>query len=648
MISQKSIQDVLDTARVEEVVEDFVSLKRRGANMIGLCPFHSEKTPSFSVSPSKNIFKCFGCGKGGGPVQFVMEHEQLTFPDAIRYLAKKYQITLEENRPSEEMSEEIARREQLFLINEAARLFFSDQLLNTDLGRNIGLAYFTERGFSRSLVEKFNLGYAPPHGTALKDHLVKLGYPVQELRELGLLSRHDTDFFRDRVIFPLHNISGKVVGFAGRTLKSDKKIPKYINSPETEIYHKSHFLFGAFFAKAAIRKEDQCILVEGYTDVISLHDAGIENVVASSGTALTEEQIRIIKRYTDHILILFDADPAGIKAAMRGIDLILEQDMNVKVLLLPEGEDPDSFVQSQGKEVFFEYSNKQAKDFILFKAGLLQQETHQDPIRKAAVIRDMVSSIARIPDQIKRSLFVQECARIMEISESILINETNKQLRNLIKTSQIRPKRANDLSSAPAPENEPALSVGTAPAQTIPSESDIYQERDLLRIILAHGNKWQDETQSIRIADLIIEKVKPLLDAFDDAVCAKIFKYILESRSAGEEIRINEIIDNQDAELASTAVSLLSSRYEYSENWEEKWRIFLLQKHPDNNEIEDVHQGLLRFQLRKLNKILRQQRERLKQINPEDPDEMIVQLNVYNRMLNQRNEVARALKTTLW
>ena len=449
-------------------------------------------------------------------------------------------------------------------------------------------------------------------------------------------------------MFPLHNISGKVVGFAGRTLKSDKKIPKYINSPETEIYHKSQFLFGAFFAKASIRKEDQCILVEGYTDVISLHDAGIENVVASSGTALTEEQIRIIKRYTDHILILFDSDPAGIKAAMRGIDLILEQDLNVKVLLLPEGEDPDSFVQSKGKDAFYEYSNTHSKDFILFKAGLLQEETNQDPIRKAAVIRDMVSSIARIPDQIKRSLFVQECARIMDISENILINETNKQLRNLIKTSQIRPRRANDHVSSTAHENEPALSVGTAPTQTLPSESDIYQERDLLRIMLAHGNKWQDESENIRIADLIIEKVQPLLDAFDDAICAKIFRHILEGRPTGEEIRINEIINNPDPELANTAVSLLSSRYEYSENWEEKWRIFLLQKHPDDNEAEDVHQGLLRFQLRKLNKILRQQRDRLKQIDPNDPDEIIVQLNVYNRMLNHRNEVAKALKTTLW
>lgn len=648
MISQKSIQEVIDTARIEDVVEDFVSLKRRGSNMIGLCPFHAEKTPSFSVSPSKNIFKCFGCGKGGGPIQFIIEHEQMTFPEAIRYLAKKYNITLEEDERTEEMDAELAMREQLFLINEASLKFFTDQLYKTDLGKSVALSYLTDRGFSKATIDKFGLGYAPPDGHALIDHLKRSGYNEDYISDLGLITKNKNDFFRDRVMFTLHNVSGKIVGFAGRSLKTDKRVPKYMNSPESPVYQKSKFLYGTFFAKGAIRKEGECILVEGYTDVISLHEAGIENVVASSGTALTEDQIRLIKRYTDRILILYDSDPAGIKAAMRGIDLILEQDLDVRIALLPEGEDPDSFVQRTGEKVFRDYLAENARDFVLFKTDLLYSEVKHDPIRKASAIKEIVGSIARIPDQIKQSLFIQECSRIMDISESILITETNKQIKGLLKQKSIqrdRKIRREHIDDAPLPH------IDNKSGETESGEiykSDQHQEKDLLRILLMHGNKPMPEEEKMLIADAILNIVKPLLNAFDHPVYAKVFKTILEERDAGKPLNTDVLANHQDPEIAQTVSTLISSPYEYSANWEDRWRIFLLQKPPEHNEKEDLNQGLFRFQLRKFNKVLEQQRKVISGIDSKDNDELNVQLEVYQRLLDQRNKLARELQMTIW
>ena len=437
MISQKSVQEIIETAKIEDVVQDFVSLKRRGVNLIGLCPFHNEKTPSFTVSPAKNIFKCFGCGQAGNPVGFLMEHENYSFPEALRWLAAKYGIEIEETETTQEAREEQQLFDSLYLVNQFARDYYQDQLFNTDLGKSVGLGYFKRRGFREETIKKFGLGYAPAGRDLFTRQAVGKGYNIELLRKLGLTTQYDRDFFRGRVMFTIHNLSGKVIGFGGRILQKDVKAPKYINSPETEIYNKSKVLYGAYFAKKSIRKEGECILVEGYTDVISLHQAGIENVVASSGTSLTVEQIRLIKRYTPNVKIIYDGDIAGVKAALRGLDLVLEQGMNVKVVLLPEGEDPDSYLQSVGATAFKEYIDQQAQDFILFKAKVLLKEAGDDPVKKAGVIKDIVDSIAKIPDPIIRGLFVRECAKVVGVEEELLVAETNKRVGRAFKKKQL-------------------------------------------------------------------------------------------------------------------------------------------------------------------------------------------------------------------
>jgi DNA primase len=442
MIQQKTIAEIFETAKIDEVVGDYVNLRRRGVNMIGLCPFHNEKTPSFTVSPAKGIYKCFGCGKGGNSVNFVMEHEQFSYPEALRHLAKKYAIKIEEKELTPEQDLERQKRDSLFIINDFATNYFHDNLMNSDIGKSVGLSYFKERGFREETIKKFQLGFAFEKKDDLTLAMVNKGYNIELLKSVGVTTQYGRDFFRNRVQFPIHNLSGKVIGFGGRILITDKKQPKYINTAESEIYNKSRVLYGIYFAKKTIRQEDNCLLVEGYTDVVSLSQAGVENVVASSGTSLTVGQIQLIKRYTPNITILYDGDAAGIKAALRGLDLVLEQDMNVKVVLLPEGEDPDSFVQSVGTEKFKEYIKEKAADFILFKTNLLLKETENDPIKRAGLIKDIVESIARIPDPIKRSVFVRECANLMEMSEQILIDEANKAVMRLVQNK--RKERENE------------------------------------------------------------------------------------------------------------------------------------------------------------------------------------------------------------
>ena len=430
MIDQPTIDRILDAANIVDVVSEFVTLRKRGINYVGLCPFHSDKSPSFYVSPAKNICKCFACGEGGTAVHFIMKHEQLTYFDALRYLAKKYNIEIQERELTDKEKQRKSDRESMLIVNSWAQQYFTTQLYEHVEGKTIGLRYFAERGFREDTIRKFQLGYSLDKRDALYKEATKNGYKKEFLEKTGLVIAYDNggvnDRFRGRVIFPVHTLSGKVVAFGGRVLKKDEKTAKYVNSPESEIYHKSNELYGIYFAKQAIVKEDRCFLVEGYTDVISMHQAGIENVVASSGTALTQGQIRLIHRFTSNITVLYDGDAAGIKAALRGIDLLLEDGMNVKVVLLPDGEDPDSFARKHNASQFSEFIKQSETDFIRFKTRLLLDDAGTDPIKRSSLITDIIRTVAIIPDNIARSIYIRECSAMMEIDELVLLNEVNK------------------------------------------------------------------------------------------------------------------------------------------------------------------------------------------------------------------------------
>ena len=451
MIDQPTIDRILDAANIVDVVSEFVTLRKRGINYVGLCPFHTDKTPSFYVSPAKNICKCFACGEGGTAVHFIMKHEQLNYFDALRYLAKKYNIEIQERELTDKEKQRKSDRESMLIVNSWAQQYFTTQLYEHVEGKTIGLRYFAERGFREDTIRKFQLGYSPDKRDALYKEATKNGYKKEFLEKTGLVIAYDNggvnDRFRGRVIFPVHTLSGKVVAFGGRVLKKDEKTAKYVNSPESEIYHKSNELYGIYFAKQAIVKEDRCFLVEGYTDVISMHQAGIENVVASSGTALTQGQIRLIHRFTSNITVLYDGDAAGIKAALRGIDLLLEDGMNVKVVLLPDGEDPDSFARKHNASQFSEFIKQSETDFIRFKTRLLLDDAGTDPIKRSSLITDIIRTVAIIPDNIARSIYIRECSAMMEIDEQVLLNEVNKIRLSKEERQNAQPQAAPPISN---------------------------------------------------------------------------------------------------------------------------------------------------------------------------------------------------------
>ena len=488
MISKATIDNVFETARVEEVIGDFVQLKKSGSNFKGLSPFTDERSPSFMVSPVKQIWKDFSSGKGGTAVSFLMEHEHFTYPEAIKYLAKKYNIEIEETQQTDEQKQAADERESLYLVSEFAKDYFHKTMLNTEEGKSVGLSYFKERGFTMETIKKWDLGFSPDVWEALTSDALRKGYKLEFLEKTGLTivksgegeggADKTFDRFKGRVMFPIQSLSGRVLGFGGRILRTDKKAAKYLNSPESEIYHKSKVLYGIYHAKQAIAKADNCYLVEGYTDVIQMHQLGVENVVASSGTALTPEQIRLINRLTPNITVLFDGDAAGQRASLRGIDLILEQGMNVKVCSFPEGEDPDSFSRKHTLEELMEYLNDNSKDFIQYKASLLVNEAGGDPIKKSALIRDMVESIAKIPDPIKREIYVQECARIMEIKEEVLFS-TLAQLRSKDAKDQYQRKKEEQQQAMEVVKEEPIEKV----------DRQYMLERKLIEILLLYGNE---------------------------------------------------------------------------------------------------------------------------------------------------------------
>ncbi|MFC2271547.1 DNA primase [Capnocytophaga ochracea] len=512
MISKNTIDKVYDQMRVEEVIGDFVQLKRAGSNYKGLSPFSNERTPSFMVSPVKQIWKDFSSGKGGNAIAFLMEHEHFTYPEAIRYLAKKYHIDIEETQQSSEEKAQADERESLYIVSEYAQQYFQDSLFNTEAGKAIGMTYFKERGFTEETIQKFRLGFSPDEWTAFTDTALAKGYQLEFLEKTGLTivnADRKFDRFKGRVMFPIHSMSGRVLGFGGRILTNDKKQAKYLNSPESEIYHKSKVLYGIFFAKQAIAKADNCYLVEGYTDVIQMHQKGIENVVASSGTALTQDQIRLIHRLTPNITVLYDGDAAGLRASIRGVDLILEQGMNVKVCTFPEGDDPDSFARKTAYEDLVLYLENNATDFIRFKASLLMQEAQNDPIKKAETIRDMVESISKIPDLIKREVYVRECATIMDISEQVLFSTLAQILKKDFYEGQKVERKQSTMQVVQTPEETQKRTINRLEVL----------EHDLIKILLSKGNEDCVFTDTILVeeenGDLKEKQVQQTLKVYE-------------------------------------------------------------------------------------------------------------------------------------
>lgn len=602
MIPKETVDKIIETSRIEEVVGDFVSLKRRGTSMIGLCPFHNERTPSFHVSVAKGIYKCFGCGQGGDSVRFIMEHEKATYPEALRYLANKYSIEVAEVENSPEEKAVNDRRESLYIVSGFAAKYFHEQMMETEEGKTIGLSYFKERGFRDDIIKKFELGYSPDVWDALTQQAVKEGYSLQFLEETGLTIRKDNeklyDRFRGRVMFPIHSFTGRIIGFGGRTLKTDKAVPKYVNSPESDIYHKSNVLYGLFFAKKAIRDEDNCYLVEGYADVLSVHQAGVENVVASSGTSLTIEQIRLIGRFTKNITILYDGDEAGIKASLRGLDMILEEGLNVKVVLFPDGHDPDSYVQKFGSSAFKTHIEQNKKDFILYKTGILLKDAGNDPIKRAGIIREVVESIAKIPDGIKASVFVRECSSLLQIEERVLISELNK-----IHLSKA--KKDNSNYSAPQPMEAPIEAL--APSLGGISDGDDKQEKEIIRLLLNYGHElvqWDDITDTY-IAPYIIANLADV--SFDNPLCNRIldeYKKALENGSLPSE---QDFIKHADHEIADLAIAMVSSPYILSENWYAKRKIYV--RNESENLRATILGGIFHLKKRKVDLILKKIRD---------------------------------------
>lgn len=651
VISQKNIAEIFEAAKVEDVIGDYITLKKRGVNMIGLCPFHHEKTPSFTVSPAKNIYKCFGCGQGGNPVNFIMEHEGMSYPEALRHLAKRYNIELDEIEFSDDQRQEKQLYDSLYLINDFAKQFFIDQLFDTDEGKSIGLSYFKERGFREDTIKKFELGYAP-NNNAFNILATKTGYKEEMLVKAGLVRQGGRDFFRNRVQFPIHNLTGKVVGFGGRIMTNNPKAPKYLNTPESEIYNKSKLLYGAYFAKKTIRQFDECIMVEGYTDVISLQQSGIENVVASSGTSLTVEQISLIKRYTPNMKILYDGDPAGIKAALRGLDLVLEQDMNVKIVLLPDKEDPDSYLQKVGVTAFKEYINDKAQDFILFKTNLLMEEAKGDPVKTTNLIKDIVSSIAKIPDAIKRSLFIKECAARMSVSEELLVSETNK-----VKLNQDRQRRKKeereqnrrtqvqpDDHSFPTEEGYQA-DIPTVPAENKERSEDLYQEKAIIYLLIQFGDKPFDEERTV--AHYIMSNIEDVVEEFKHPFYKELILLCRDRLKAKEPISEDFFKHHERPEISNLASTALASPFDYSKHWAETMLNPLqTQKKPEENHIMETKNTVNRLKWRKANLMIESLSKQIQEAQVADDLPLAMKLmKVHMKMKTIQQELSLLLGT---
>jgi len=592
-INPETVERIKQTADIVEVVGDFVSLKKKGANYSACCPFHNEKSPSFNVNPVRQIFKCFGCGAAGDAIKFVMDIDGIGYGEALRYLANKYQIEVQEEEVTDEEALRQNARESLYLVLNFAKNFYQQQLTQTDEGQSVGVSYFRERGFTSDIQKKFELGYSTDTWDALTKEALSKGYTADILLKAGLLIHKEGsqtagyDRFRGRVIFPIHNVAGKVIAFGARILKTDKSQPKYLNSPETEVYHKSDILYGIFQAKNAIRQQEACYLVEGYTDVISLHQAGIENVVASSGTSLTTEQIRLIGRFTPNITILYDGDMAGIKAALRGLDLVLEEGLNVSIVLFPDGEDPDSYVRRVGAEAFKDYLKKASRDFITFKTETLLQDAGNDPFRLAAVIGEVVNSIIKIPDAIKRQVFFHRTSEMMKVDEQMLISEGNKLLRKL----HTQPKPQDRGNSRPpsftpqgpqdipfADDGPPAdFFAGDSPSEPAEVEEPsqrtklYYQEEAFIRLLVLYGANELEPT--ISVCAYVLGEIQGI--DFKDPVFHHLLTLFRENYSREKVLTTDYFQNHHEPEIRDLTISWLTSKYELSSLWTEKFEIYV-------------------------------------------------------------------------
>lgn len=606
MILRETIDEVKNRVDIVDVISDFITLKKSGQNYKGLSPFTNEKTPSFFVVPGKGIFKDFSSGKGGDSFTFLMEHEGMSYVEAIRFLAKKYGVEVKETEASERESAQQSEREGLYILMNYAREYYHNILLQHEEGQSIGLSYFRERDFNDKTIEKFELGYALNGWENFSKEALSKGYSQDLLEKTGLVVKKDDgssyDRFRGRVIFPVHNISGKVIAFGARMLGKEKNQPKYINSPETEIYHKSNVLYGLFQAKNAIRQNDNCYLVEGYTDVISLHQAGVDNVVSSSGTALTEEQIKLIRRFSENVTVLFDGDAAGIKAALRGIDLILKGGLNVRVVLFPDGEDPDSYSRKLGTTDFQNFLKQNRKDFISFKADLYAAEAGIDPIRKAESIKEIVTSIAIIPDPVKRSVYIQETSNLLKIGEGVLLTELNKVLINERKKSdKERLRNAEEPPQTVEPVTDPLEATKTDTNSMVQ-----YQEKETIRLLLNYADEALEDQ---KVSDFLFHELEDVV--FVNPVFGEIFEGLKGGWEKGEPRNSHYFIHEGTEEVKRVVTDLIAQRYDISKHWGDKYQIYIPREGDMLNEM--AYTNVLRLKLRVIQKMLDENKQKIKE-----------------------------------
>lgn len=641
------IDEIMQVSRIEEVIADYVQLKRAGSNLKGLSPFTDEKTPSFVVSPAKQIFKCFSTGKGGTVVSFLMEKEHFSYPEALRWLADRFGVQIPElAQPSAEELAELNERESFYIINEFAKNTFSQNMLETDEGKAIGLSYFEERGFRKDIIERFQLGYCLNKGDDFTKKALAKGYKLDYLEKVGLVKTKEDrsfDFFRGRVMFPIHSISGRVLGFGGRTLMADKKIAKYFNSPESVIYNKSEILYGLYFAKGDIVKYDECLLCEGYTDVISMHQAGMQHVVSSSGTSLTKEQVKLVKRYTKNLTILYDGDAAGIKASFRGIDLILEEGMNVKVVLFPDGEDPDSFSKTRSSSELETYIKTHKQDFITFKSSILLADGLNDPLRKSELIKDMVHSVSLMPDQITRSVYVQEIARQFDISESIVNNELMR-LRKSTMAKQLQEPMLNDVPLPKESVNLLSDDLALQNQSDLAAKEEVIHEEELIRLMIKYGTRevlvkeLGNEDKSTSVIELIIQEIEQDDLRIEHPLYREIYGIFMDGIKDNTLLSTSYLKRIENQEIVAFVSDIESDDRELSHNWVSKYNIYT--KSEADDLYESVMNVIYHFKLIKIEQHIQKIQQELKEVNPQGEDLVLLlsELMMYAKIKKEFSE----------